>query len=313
MALPPWGVKTFVELGNEFGTGPRNNGFIGSYIETGNATNKSAKQINFYGFQHWYSTHPAELLRKVGYGLGGGSDIIQFAWSPNNSANFKWPTNLVLAYYPPDNPAPNPNGTVGDYALTPGTFVNQGGIYPRWTTDTPYDFFAAGIGYQPIPIPVENAEYNVTELSGTPEHLPITPWSWQITKSNPQSKVLNVETDEYEYYDMTQTTTEFKSSAKIKLSLTDNGTCCWNDGYKIRGKLGIANATITATIINLPAGSGYNWAGITYKIGSATEGTPVDFELEVGSTSPVEVTIPPVDGMVSFVNDYWIEEAVPPA
>lgn len=313
MALPPWGARVLVTLGNATGIVERGSGSFGGYITTPYTNKNGAAQESFFGYQHWFSDYPDELIKKVGFGIPvSDAGTLRFSYTTRNSGNFKWPNNLVYDYYPDppyNDPVPDPNGGTGDYTIPVFDYGASIIIYPRWTTDTAYDFFQDGI--QPIPVPPENYAFRVSTSGGDPTGFPNGPYSWQLTKNNPQVKVQNLVTMNYEYYDTAQATTVMTGTAKIKLFFNSDKTCCWNTGYTIKGKLGIANAPLTA-VVDGPGGN-YSWGGITYTMGTPSTGTPVSFEIEVGATTPVEVNIPPVNGMLSFVNDYWIEEAIPPA
>jgi hypothetical protein len=124
------------------------------------------------------------------------------------------------------------------------------------------------------------------------------------------SKVLNIETNEYEYYPFTQATTELKVTGKFVLNgLWD--LCCWNDGTIVRGKVSIYSVDVTTG--TLPE-SGDGFIGMTAEIGDTfSPHDEIDWEvtIEPGYT-PSEIEIPKVSGKVTFVNDFWVTDVVPP-
>ena len=136
--------------------------------------------------------------------------------------------------------------------------------------------------------------------------------SWDIQATNLDSRVLNQQTNAYEYYPFTQATTEFKVTSKYIIPNLFS-ICCWNKGTVVRGKVSIYSVNvITAAIASIPAGY---YMGITAEIGTTfSPVSDVSWEVTIDDGyTPVEITIPKVAGKVTFVNDFWVTEVVPPA
>ena len=140
--------------------------------------------------------------------------------------------------------------------------------------------------------------------------------SWETSVTNLISKVLNVDSSTYEYYPLTQATTELKVVSKFKISPhPDNKYICWNEGTVIKGKVGFRSFDVTANPVasNLTPGYGYGGIEVTFGTTSSDAGT-ADWEViwEDGYTA-AEVTIPCTYGKVTFINDFWVTEVIKPA
>jgi hypothetical protein len=310
MALPHRAVATFSILGNEDGTTPRADSYVeGDFHDLG--TPHDGSQQSFYSYRWFYKNYPNEILKVVPSAVQGYQNL-QVVFDFESPAEFIYPDNRVVEYFPDDDPAPDPNGTTG---IDTGNLAFSGVIgpeYPRWVTDTPYDFSAnlASWGSM-IPQPgisgvwLEIPEFGV---SGGP-------WSWDLSVANLSSEVLNLDTDELEYYPFAQATTSFKATANFKVTFNAQ-ICCWNEGTVIRGKVGFKSVNVTVTAVPSALYTGnFNWAGLGYEVGSTyTDAGTADWEVTIDEDFvPPNVDIPKVAGAITFVNDFWITEVIPPA
>jgi len=270
-------------------------------------------QQSFFSYRWLYKNYPKEVL-KVTTPAVLGYQYLRVEFTYDSPAEFVYPGDTVLSYYPgpPFNePVPNPNGITSIDSGSTVYGVLNGPHYPRWDTDTPYDF-SANPGYwgQMIPPPGFSGV-----LAGIPPNQFGGPWSWDISVANLMSEVKNLETDELEYYPFAQATTSFKATAKLKVTF-ETQICCWNEGTVIRGKIGFKSVNVTTTAVPSPTWTGaFNWAGLGYEIGDTyTDAGTANWEVTIeDGFIPPEVDIPKVEGSVTFVNDFWITEVVPPS
>lgn len=328
MSLPPRAAAIYVALSNPDAStyfppgaeGRQDGTIMGDFQSTG--APRPEAQRDFYSYQSWFTKYPNELIVKVHQGLidAGLPDrnYILIGGSSSFDLSYKCPDNWVASYNPgpPDfDPVPDPNGDTADLTDTTGTPPYATAIAPRWDTDTPYDYSddtdsPSSYAYFSTHglVPQKGKVYNLypSYFTGINDFV----GSWDISVINLLSPVLNVQTGEYEYYPYTQATTEFKATAKF--TIPKNWTlCCWNTGTVIRGKVAIYTADVTTG--TLPE-SGYGFMGMSAEIGDTfSPHSEVDWEvtLEDGYT-PVEIELPKVSGKVTFVNDFWVTEVVPP-
>lgn len=326
MSLPPRAAAIYVALSNTDastyyppGAEGRQDGTIMDDFQSTGAT-RAEEQKDFYSYQSWFTKYPNELIVKVHQGLldAGLPDRNQIRIGVYNpfDLTYKCPTNYVVNYNPgpPDyDPVPDPNGETAN--LTDTVVSSFAPIAPRWDTDTPFDYsddtdspssydFFSNLGV----VPKKGRVYylypsNFREINDFVG-------SWDIQVVNLLSEVLNVQTGDYEYYPFEQLTTEFKATAKFTIP-KDWTLCCWNTGTVIRGKVAIYSADVTTSTI---PETGYGFAGMKAVIGDEfSPHSEVDWEvtLEDGYT-PVEIELPKVAGKVTFVNDFWVTEVVPP-
>jgi len=331
MALPPRAGAVFVLL-SEPDTNPftqRTSGSVfSSYVDMGTPAPYPPRQQSFIASQVWYPDYPDEVVTKVHLGIGGGvaNRIYMGGYSGNQSIDSTYPANIVYQYDPtpppfgPGETPPNPNGTVGtniSATTTPNTNLPGYFYLPRWTDDTAYDITTSGTGEGTV-WPKFDSDYLINPngfqnyFSGPPQ---AGPWSVDLTVTNLQSEVLNEQTGNYEYYDFTQTSFDFKQTTKVKMFL-DANVCCWNKGTVISG-------TVTFQAIDViaePIGSDSNFSalygfyGMMAKTGSTvTSAGDQSFTVTVESSYvPVEITIPTVSGKITFINDFSVDSVTAP-
>ena len=300
-------------------------------------------QPSFYGSQMWYQNYPAVCVAKVPmpyYGnywpaaysipataYGTGNTIYLLPYDNNVLRDSTYPTNIVYEYDPttpsPADPVPDPNGTVGTITTTISSFGSAGG-YPRWqATDPAYDRGNGQVG-GPGLIPKFATEYYILPGgfigSSSPYYQNAGPWSVDVTVENFQSEVLNQQTSSDEYYDFTQTSFDYKQTAKVKLHL-DAFLCCWDIGTVITGNIGFQSISVettalgrTKTVTPDPSYS-YGFAGMIATTGSsAVAAGTQSFSVTVGSGYvPIEIEIPTVAGAISFINDFSVDSVTPPS
>ena len=138
-----------------------------------------------------------------------------------------------------------------------------------------------------------------------------------MTVTNYQSQVLNLQTSAYEYYNFTQTTFDYRQTAKVKLVLF--GTCgpvgCWNNGTVITGTVTFQGLDVTTEAKGNPVGTIYGFSGMYVDTGSTvTAAGSQSFTVTVSSSYvPIEITIPAVSGKITFINDFRIDSITRPS
>lgn len=327
MSLPPRAAAIYAALSNPEADGAappgasiRTDGTVLDDLQSTGWT-RPEEQKDFYSYQTWFKNYPNDLIVKVSKGLidspiyPSGRNFIQIGAGSSAALEFKCPTNWVTSYNPgPPNydPAPDPNGQTAILNDSIGAPTYIASLLPRWHTETAYDYSEDGIMYNWYSthgwVPEKGKVYTFfpSDFNDIRDFI----GSWDISVTNLLSKVLNVETGDYEYYPFTQATTEFKATAK--LSIPQFWTlCCWNMGTIIKGKVAIYTADVTTSTI---PESGDGFIGMSAEIGDTfNPHSEVEWEvtLEDGYT-PVEIELPKVAGKVTFVNDFWITSVVPP-
>lgn len=303
----------FVYLGNDDGSDFRDSGFaISEQIFTG--TNKP-KQGSFFPYQKNFTSYPAELVRRLirppstqtlGLSFGGFEQTLTM------------PDEFVQEYDPDFEAVPNPNGNTLDLSNEyPPFLFRESDIppvfaLPRFSTDDPYDLkdvFDV--------IPQTGDKQIVSELFvGT---FPIFGkyCSIDITVENGDSKVLNVKTDEYEYYPFAQSTTVYTATGSFRVDYVDGAPldelCCPTKNAVISGKAKIWSVSVTGSRYE-PDNTGYN--GIEIEVGSdyAEEETlDWSFTFDPDNPTPDSIVIPTKPNKITFINDWWIESITPPA
>lgn len=324
MSLPPRGAATYAVLASKEedsdivprGAYERQDGtIIDDFQQTVpfGSTYSREKQSPFYSYQHWFTEYPDELIVKVHEYFVGERNLITIGSVSSYVLELKYPDNATVSYNPGppdyDNP-PDPNGDIATMSRSENTGRTL--IYPRWDTDNSLDFSADGLPYDYFSsagtVPTKGAKYEIQPIFGVIYTGFVG--SWDIKVDNLLSAVLNVQTGNYEYYPYKQATTEFKMTAKYTIPEMWK-VCCWNDGTVIRGKVAIYSADVTTG--TLPS-SGYGFEGMTAEIGDEfSPHSEVDWEVTISDDyDPVEIEIPKASGKVTFVNDFWITEVVPP-
>lgn len=281
----------------------------------GGATLSREKQGNFYSYQHWFKNYPNNFVVKVHAGVPSNFNNIQIGSVSSMEMNMKCPDNWVVGYNPgpPDfDPVPDPNGDIASIDRTTGRPQYALPIVPRWETEDPLDLSGDGLSYNYFSthgfVPEKGKKYNLYP-SNFSEIYSFT-GSWDVKVDNLLSEVINYETGNFEYYPFTQETTEFKATAKYAIPKVWDA-CCWNEGTVIKGKVSIYSADVTTG--TLPE-SGYGFMGMTVEIGTSfSPHINVDWEITITDDyDPVEIEIPKLEGKVTFVNDFWITEIIPP-
>lgn len=350
MALPPRGAAVFVRLSNNTGDPftVRASGSlfpIQSRVQIGDPTlddPKAPAQPSFWGSQVWYANYPEDAVAKVHLGLcgssgnsdwinsydiggdGAGASLNMDDFAGNVEVITTFPNNIVGSYDPtpfpgPADPVPNPNGGTGNTTTTytetwGGGAAPPGSFNPRWHTDTPYDISTIGTlssatnGFCP--------KFNSTYVLSPGTSLGKC-FSIDVTVTNYQSQVLNLQTSAYEYYNFTQTTFDYRQTAKVKLVLF--GTCgpvgCWNNGTVITGTVTFQGLDVTTEAKGNPVGTIYGFSGMYVDTGSTvTAAGSQSFTVTVSSSYvPIEITIPALSGKITFINDFRIDSITRPS
>jgi hypothetical protein len=139
-------------------------------------------------------------------------------------------------------------------------------------------------------------------------------FSCELTVTNLESEVMNLDTAIYEYYPFTQTTFDYKQTAKVVIPI-DWDVCCWNDGTVISGTVAFSSIDVTTVALGSYANPSYGFTGMTATTGTTiTAGGTSNFTVTISSGyTPVEITIPTVSGSISFISDFWITSVTPPS
>lgn len=303
MALPPITAVPYAYLGNVDGTAPRANGSIESDFHD-NGSPPPPQQKSFNSYQLLYPNYPDEILVKA-WDIFLSPARLYISFASMFDGYTTWVDNVTTIYNPPPcgvDAVPNPNGLAMEFTPTPTAFVGSvGQRYPRWTTDDPYDFSAAGTGPTSFP-PLSGTLIGSTDFFGSAN------WSFEFSIPSPEVDVENACTGLIENYPMAQPFLKIEANAKIKIMQEVHRYCCWNTGTVLKGKVGLKSVDGTATA--LPIDEGLSIAlGASY----ADAGT-VDWEITIedGFVVP-EIIIPRTLGKITFVNDFWITEVTPPA
>jgi hypothetical protein len=274
------------------------------------------KQRTFFSYKEYFPDYPPGFTVKVkdaimGSEVQSGNTIL---FSVTSELEIKYPTGAEVNYNPtppPEGPGdepPDPNGTTGIYEESRDLGVFP--ALPRYVTDAPFSF-SSGANYDwyaPrnfVPEKGERLDANSSGFDGFGIF-----GSWDVSVENLMSRVLNLETNEYEEYPYAQATTDVKVTTKIK-AINDWEVCCWNDGTVVSGKIAIW--TLDATTKTNPE-TGTGWFGMFVDTGTTfAPHTELDWSvtIEEGFDGP-EIEIPKVEGKVSFINDIWITSVTPP-
>lgn len=303
MALPPLAVSAYVYLGNANGTANRSSGsIISNYIDTG-PPNLPGQQP-FSSYKWFYKDYPNEILAKVlssGVPTIGGSLYLNLGSQFDGS--FKYVDPIITAYNPApcgsDLP-PDPNGTAAE-AVPTSSYASVQPSPPRWYTDTAYDYHALHPTFGVQTPQTGDVYYAGDFFSGKP-------WSCDLSVASIEADVLNLCTNTIENYPMARLNLELDTTAKVKIEQSVSQYCCWNKGTVIKGKLGIKSVDVSMVAdddsanFSITVGSSYN------------SEADVSWEVTIDPDFvPTAVSIPPVSGRISFVNDFWITEVTPPA
>ena len=305
MALPPITAVPYAYLGNVDGTIQR---ATGSVVEDfhDNGFPLPPQQQSFSSYQLLYPNYPDEILVKA-WNNALSPAFLYIAFASQFDGIAKWNTDVVTIYNPPPcgaDPVPNPNGFAMEFTPTPTLpFVGSvGQRYPRWTTDTAYDFSAVP-GGGPTSFPPLGGT-----LIGDSGFFGSAYWSFEFSIPSPEIDVENACTSAIENYPMAQPTLECTATTKIKIIQQVESYCCWNTGTVLKGKVGLKSVDGIAT--GLPISEGLSIA----LAGSYADAGTVDWEITIDEdfVAP-DISIPRTAGKITFVNDFWITEVIPPA
>lgn len=318
MTMPIPQAFTFVTLGNDEGTNVRDSGFLfGPIIST---SSTKPKQPDFTAYNRDLTTYPPELVYRLINPPTRQAISIQFYG--DSEVTFTYPGNVVVEYEPGLDPVPNPNGTtvddshdVTDYGR--GLFGLGGDVFmfyqfPRFHTDDPYNFQSS------IPdfTPQTDDAFGGNDASNVWAGLPTMAWSINCTVQNGDSRVLNIDTQQYEYYPFSQTTSVLNYTAKFRIDYNSaapqGNLCCPIRNAVVSGKASVWSVSFTAEA--LTENGGYD--GIEITIGSDfTEEQEIDwsFTFDPDNPTPTTYEVPKLTDKITFINDWWIESITPPA
>jgi hypothetical protein len=275
-------------------------------------------QPNFEAYQDWYPEYPNECISKISQGVVSTVNYVRPASATTYAVESTYPTNIVYYYDPAppvSDPVPDPNGTVGSFnGTTSGASLTKS-LFPRWHTDSPYDmagsssydYWQSG-GY----FPLKSHDYIIVPTGFANSGTKV--FSCDLTVTNLESEVMNLDTAIYEYYDFTQTTFDYKQTAKVVIPI-DWEVCCWNDGTVINGTVAFSSIDVTTVALGYYFSPGYGFTGMTATTGTTiTAGGTSNFTVTISSGyTPVEITIPTVSGSISFISDFWITSVTAPS
>jgi hypothetical protein len=313
MALPPRSAAVLVQLYNAPSATPKELGVISDFQTTGGA---KPRQEDFYSYQWWFKDYPDEVIVKINKGAsvgGGGGVIVAFTYVTALAYESVYPNNIVTSYTPGAplfEPVPNPNGDTG---TTTSTYTIAGDFrFPRWHSETAYDFSASPASWPGI-VPPTSSTAQV--IGGTVDLSLFGGWSVDVSATNYQSEVFNTTTSAYEYYPFDQATSTYKQTCKFTVNILNTDVCCWNKGTIIRGKATFKSVLAPTTPLDSSGGTtGFGYGGIEIAYGAtyAAAGDAVwEVTIEDGF-EPTEIEIPKVSGSITFINDFYVTEVVPP-
>jgi hypothetical protein len=277
-------------------------------------------QQSFYAYQSYFDDYPSDIAIKV-----NPSPTDPSCWGYFNYINmsgeqtwtYKYPDNIVTEYDPRYQDPPDPNGTTG---TTTQNYPLQefSSPYPRWKDDEPvYDFSSDGVAYDYwsamnlVMVPKINYDYGFPGDGGYPPLMS----SWSFSADNYESKVWNGDIDDYEYFPFKQDTVKYDGQGFIGFQNSAWPMSCFNDGTIIRGKVSIYSIDVTVTAVADPSTPGYGFGGISAVTGDEfTEHSELDWEVTISDsfTPPPNIDIPQEENKITFINDFWITEVIPP-
>lgn len=324
MALPPRSASVLVELSNPdgavFGFLARPHGTIledeigASLIDWVPPIQKRT-----FAYQHYFTNYPDDVIVKVHQDLGvssfGGIQITLQGFTDNVSVDATYPDPLSIIYEydptPPPGPGetpPNPNGSSKNDAFDRDASFSPV-FYPRWNTDPAYELFNSD-QWLTVICPPKDYEFFL-DSNGTA--LLNKPWSIDVTVSNLDSRVLNEETELFEYYPFQQATFDFKQTVTLRIPKTWT-TCCWNEGAVINGEVTFQSVDMSVEAYGA-GGESWGFGGMTATTGTtANDAGSQAFSITISdSYVPVEIVIPTTPGKITFVNDFVITSVTKPS
>lgn len=274
------------------------------------------KQQIFFSYQWYFKDYPSELIVITpDYPLFGP---VHTRLETANYYDFEntYPNNLVTQYSPLEecgvDPDPNPNGDIGRFQIDEHDITWNGyfAIFPRWHTDTPYDFSSETFFYTPQPGDYYEAYAGIPyEMTGEPKAM-TSAWTYNLSMPSPESPVVNLCTSETDSFPTAQPTIEVRNQAKFRIN-PSGFFCCWNEGTILRGKVAFKSVNV---MDYAPLGLGTSSWGISFTIGGdfAAAGE-ADWEITLTADFEMEgVEIPLVAEQITFINDFWVTEVIPP-
>ena len=297
---------------------------LNSFVFTGTPVFTQLQQPDFYASNSWYQGYPDEVIRIINQldaPLENFIEIEGVVSTGITTAN-RFPGNIVLAYDPtpfpgPAEPAPNPNGTSSNNSVQSSSTWPLPSYRPRWHTDTVYDvptmLPAAVTLFPPL-----STDFLIQTSVFPSLNFKV---SANFTVNNLQSWVLNQQTNNFEYYNFTETEYEYTQTSKFKIALTASD-CCWDTGTIINVEVGFMHVDCTAVPVGTDVGtnvldysSSYGFAGMKVTTGSSyvvSSGLNQSISIEIGNYTPVEVTVPVQANKITFINDFVVTSIVPP-
>lgn len=321
MALPPRSAAVLVFLGNDYGIGTRQRGDVleGPIAVSGDWYPPLQKEV--FSYQHLLTNYPDDLIVKVHQDNVTGIQILISGGAEAHAIDSTYPDPLETVYYydptpppGPDEPPPNPNGQPKNDVFT-ANFSFPGTFYPRWHTEDPYDLYDNEVWVNQI-IPPKDTEFVVLSDGSGSAPFPSfrgKPWSVDLTVDNFDSRVTNLETDEYEFYPFDQATFDYKQTSTITIPKSWT-TCCWNEGTVINGEVKFHSVEVTTEPMGEFDGEEFGFGGMFATTGStSTDEGSESFSITVSDDYvPIEIVIPAVPGRLTFINDFVITSVTKP-
>lgn len=318
MALPPLIGNVYTVLGSEENWyNPRVGTELSNFIDTSpSETWRPPKQFSFHSYQLYYQAYPSELIVITpDYPIFGPVES-ELQTAQYYDFENTYPDDLVTQYSPVEecgsDPDPNPNGETGSFQIDEPNveWFTYDAIYPRWHTDTPYDFSSETFFYTPQPDAYYEAYESIPyEMTGEPQAM-TSAWTYNLSMPSPESPVGNICTSETDYFPTSQTTIEVRNQAQFRIN-PSGFFCCWNEGTILRGKVAFKSVNV---MDYAALGLGTSAWGISFTIGSDfADAGEASWEITLTDDFEMEgIEIPLVEEQITFINDYWITEVVPP-
>lgn len=274
-------------------------------------------QTEFYAYNRYFEGYPNEVIVKSHINHGEAVEL-QIRTVPSYEWKYEFPNEIVYVYRPQSpyfEPVPDPNGEeeslTGPNSFTPVPL----NLDPRWHTETALDLKETS-GFNSY-VPVEGVTYFISDTGSFFDEISAC-WTLRASVTNLDSKVLNDETDEYEYYPFKQATTKVEFQRKFKVGYGRTGgnqeICCWNKGTIIKGKVKFQSVNLITTARPYPAGTDYGFGGIKIEVGTTyADAGEADWEVEIKEGySGAEIAIPYVSESITFINDFYVTEVIKP-
>mgnify|MGYP000626734933 CR=1 FL=1 len=241
------------------------------------------------------------------------------------SINATGPVSVVYSYLPPGESPPDPNGETGYIIDGSGTLsISQSDYYPRWKDDDEYDFTTLSGN---VNTPISGEVYTLVSNASTspdlrvgqlrrPNGSPAGAWSFKAKVDNLQSRVVNRQTGNFEYYDYEQATFEYEQVGVAGV-FAEYIPCCWNEGMVITGKVSFKSIPFTTDPRPEPNQGGYGFGGMFLNVdGDWTDAGEGDWTATLSGDLPngpiATVDIPATEGTITIVSDFWVTDITGP-